>query len=121
MPAGNAAGQASDRRTQRRIAVGLPMLIRGTDRQGMHFEDTCHSYDVSRNGASFSSTRELELGMEVEIVIPRQNPNRPTDNDFITQARVVRVLPGEKTGESLIGVQFVGPRFHRVYVSESTA
>lgn len=121
MTAENRSGQGSNRRLQRRIAVGLPLLVRGTDREGTRFEDSAQSYDVSRTGASFTTIRQLEVGMEVEIIIPRQSTARASDNDFITRARVVRVLPGKNKKEIIVGVQFVGPRFHRVFLSESTA
>jgi len=115
------AEQGSERRVQRRIEVGLPIVVRGTDREGERFEDTAQSYNVSRTGASFSTLRQLEVGMEVELSIPRPGTRREPETDFVTLARVVRVLPEKKDRGRIVGVQFVGPRFHRVFVSESTA
>ena len=118
-PAGK-TGAAADRRLQRRIEVGLPLLIRGIDADGMKFEDTVQSYDVSRNGASFETVRHMTNGMEVEIIIPRPTPVRELENDFVSRARIVRVGAVKGKKESLIGVLFVGPRFHRVFLSENS-
>ncbi|MBI3406625.1 MAG: PilZ domain-containing protein [Acidobacteria bacterium] len=115
------AGTAADRRLQRRIEVGLPLLVRGVDAEGTRFEDTAHSYDVSRTGASFLTVRIFKMDMEVEIIIPRPTPLRELENDFVSKARVVRVKPAEKGREFLVGVCFVGPRFRRVFLSERTS
>ncbi len=120
MTPGGKAEQTADRRNQRRIEVGLPMLVRGTDRHGQTFEDTAHSYDVSRTGASFLSRRELGVGMMLEIIIPRASNARPGDADFVSQARVVRLVAIGDGREVRVGVNFVGPRFHRVFFSEYT-
>jgi len=48
-------------------------------------------------------------------------PSRRFENDFETQGRVVHVSESEPDGERLVGVQFVGPRFQRVFRSESAA
>ncbi len=119
-PAGK-TGTAADRRLQRRIEVGLPLLVRGTDADGTRFEDTSHSYDVSRTGASFVTSRRLEVGMTVEIIIPRTIAGRASENDFVSQAQIVRVESGMEPRELRVGLRFIGPRFHRVFLSESTA
>jgi hypothetical protein len=114
------SGEGADRRLQRRIAVGLPLLVRGTDREGNAFEEVTQSYNVSRTGVSFSTGRELDPGTKLEIIIPRPNTLRETGSDFVTLGRVVRILPGKSAREKTVGVEFLGPRFHRVFVSEGT-
>jgi hypothetical protein len=42
------------------------------------------------------------------------------EKDFATSGRVVHVAESQP-GERLIGVQFTGPRFQRVFRSESAA
>jgi hypothetical protein len=116
----SAREQSTDRRTQRRIAVGLPMTVRGTDAGGIRFEDASQTHNVSRTGVSFLSSRELKLGMDVEITISREGAK---DSDFQTLAHVVRVEAASESPEDapqqfLVGVQFIGPRFHRVFVNE---
>jgi hypothetical protein len=114
------APEQSDSRVQKRVAVGLAMQVSGKEMDGMPFEDTVYSGNVSRSGASFHTLRRLEVGMEVDVLIPRR-PGDPHDADFASRARVVRAQPGTEEREILVGVQFLDRRFHRVYVSESTS
>lgn len=106
-------------RVQKRVAVGLAMQISGKDADGTPFDDTVYSGNVSRTGASFHTVRKLEVGMDVDVVIPRR-PGDHEPEDFATRARVVRALPEGEEHELLVGVQFLDRRFHRVYVSETT-
>ncbi len=47
--------------------------------------------------------------------------SRRGETDFATQGRVVHVGDRHPQGEKLVGVQFTGPRFQRVFRSESAA
>jgi len=109
-----------DRRAERRIEVGLPMLVRGTEPGGISFEESTRSHNVSRSGAAFRTTRRVDVGTDIEIIILRRPAGRESESDFITRARVVRVLPGKDEQERIVGVQFLGPRFHHIFVSEWT-
>jgi c-di-GMP-binding flagellar brake protein YcgR len=111
-------GGGPERRVQRRIHVGVPIVVRGTDASGHRFEEAAHSFDVSRTGLSFTTGREINVGADVEIVIPRSGALRGRDREFATLAHVVRVQNGEAEGERIVGVEFVGPRLNRVFVSE---
>jgi hypothetical protein len=102
------------------VEVGLPMIVRGTDRHGMRFEDATHCFNVSRTGASFATTRDFELGADVEVLITLASGGRGGLGDFSTLARVVRIVPGEDPAEKVVGVQFLEARFPRVFSSEST-
>jgi hypothetical protein len=46
---------------------------------------------------------------------------RRSENDFETLGRVVHVSQALTDGERVVGVQFIGPRFQRVFRSESAA
>ena len=105
------------RRKERRIRVHLPVEVRGTDRSGARFDERTTSEDVCRAGAAFHLSRELEVGSDVEILIPRAG--RQPAADFTTQARVRHVR--SEDGIRLIGVEFIGSHFHRVFSSESVA
>ena len=105
---------------QKRVAVGLAMQVRGKEANGLPFDDTVYSGNVSRTGASFLTLRGLELGMDVDVMIPRR-PGDPPEADFSSRARVVRVQPGTQERELMVGVQFLDRRFHRVYVSEASS
>jgi hypothetical protein len=103
-------------RLQKRIAVGLTMLVRGKDKHGAQFADTVHTTNISRTGASFLLHREVEVGMDIEIEIPPR-PGRHED-EFVMSARIVRATPDENEGGMLLGVQFAR-RFLRVFVPET--
>ena len=102
----------------RRIEVGLAMQVSGKEANGLPFDDTVHSGNVSRTGASFLTRRRLEIGMEVDVLIPRR-PGDPKDAEFDSRAKVVRVQPGSEEGEILVGLQFLDRKFQRVYVTET--
>lgn len=109
----------AERRSSRRLDVTLPILVRGRDKHGLGFEDTTSSYNVSREGASFLSRRELELGQRLELIIPRRPQARETSSqaDFGTTGEVRRIFP---RGEGLweVGVLFIGRRL-RTYMRET--
>ncbi len=109
----------AEQRTGRRITVSLPLLVRGRDVHGNGFEDTTASYNVSREGASFTTHRELAVGQQMYLIIPRRPLGREGGGraDFETTAEVRRVIPkGEAQWE--VGVHFTGPRL-RTYMPES--
>lgn len=111
----------AERRMQRRITVGLHVVARGTDGGGRRFEETCQIIDVSRTGASFSIARDVTVGSDLELVIPKLGLGRSSADDFQTLAHVVRVSESNGQGERVIGVQFMGPRFNRVFITEGSS
>jgi PilZ domain len=121
----------SRQRSERRIAVRLPLKVRGHDARGFAFEEDTSSENLCRNGAAFVTRFDVAIGSDLEIRIPfsqhaSRRPgssafSRGADADFATQGRVVHVADSPSTGEKLVGVQFTGPRFQRVFRSESAA
>jgi hypothetical protein len=97
------------------------------------FEESTSSENLCRNGAAFVTRFDVAIGSDLEIRIPNANanyvPRRPgaaagfrnTDADFATHGRVVHIGDSQSDGERMIGVQFTGPRFQRVFRSESAA
>ena len=114
------AAEQTGGRVQKRVAVGLEMRVSGKEANGLPFDDTVHSGNVSRTGASFLTLRNLQEGMQVDIEIPRR-PGDRADSDFTSRAQIVRVRPGLEEREILVGVQFLDRHFHRVFVSEATS
>jgi hypothetical protein len=109
-------------RSERRISVRLPLRVRGKDTRGFAFEEDTSSENLCRSGAAFRTRFDLAIGSNLQIRIPMNGPMaRRTEQDFETQGRVVHVSEAQTTGEKLVGVQFVGPRFQRVFRSESAA
>ncbi|HXM94303.1 MAG TPA: PilZ domain-containing protein [Candidatus Dormibacteraeota bacterium] len=112
----------SKQRSERRVAVRLPLTVSGRDRRGMIFEEETSSENVCRNGAAFITRFDVALGSDLEIHIPYHSYNvRRTDADFSTQGRVVHIRDSEPQGERVIGVQFTGPRFQRMFRPETAA
>ncbi len=124
-------------RLDRRISVRLPMKVRGRDSRGFAFEEETSSENLCRSGAAFLTRFDVAIGADLEIHIPLSGPmarraSAPIggvpsrfaaavgDSDFATQGRVVHVT-NAAGGERLVGVQFTGPRFQRVFRSESAA
>jgi hypothetical protein len=101
--------------------VRLPLKVRGRDSRGVTFEEETSSENLCRNGAAFVTRFDVVVGSDLEIRIPfsRYAPRR-MEKDFATWGRVVHVAESQP-GERLIGVQFTGPRFQRVFRSESAA
>ena len=125
VPLSTATGTLSNlaqgkQRAERRIAVRLPLKVRGKDSRGFSFEEETSSENLCRNGAAFLTRFDVAIGSNLEIRIPFSNYTaRRAEADFATQGRVVHVSGAE--GEHLVGVQFTGPRFQRVFRSESAA
>ena len=122
-------GAASRQRSERRISVRLPLRVRGRDKRGVTFEEETSSENLCRSGAAFVTHHDVALGCDLEIRIPFSHyasrrvggTARNNDSDFLTQGRVVHVADSQWDGERLVGVQFTGPRFQRVFRSESPA
>jgi len=116
----NSANPVLERRRERRVPVHLPIVVRGTDRTGMPFEERTSSENLCRGGAAFASHHPLDLGSRLEIHIPVLPTSASEDTQFSTQGRIVHLMRGAAENKSIVGVEFTGPRFHRMYVSEAT-
>ena len=111
---------ATRKRSERRIAVRLPLRVSGRDARGVSFEEETASENLCRGGAAFRTRFDVAIGSNLEIRIPTQGAAlRRGEQDFETQGRVVHVTESLTDGEKVVGVQFVGPRFQRVFRSES--
>jgi len=97
----------------------LPLRVRGCDARGFSFEEDTASENLCRGGAAFRTRFDLAIGSNLQIRIPSQNVARRIDSEFETQGRVVHVTEPLTNGERVVGVQFTGPRFQRVFRPES--
>jgi hypothetical protein len=110
------------KRSERRISVRLPLRVRGRDSRGFDFEEDTASENLCRSGAAFRTRFDVAIGSNLEIRIPSTSQfSRRAEHDFETQGRVVHVGQALTDGERVVGVQFIGPRFQRVFRSESAA
>jgi len=117
----SATSPSLERRRERRVPVQLPMLVRGTDRTGASFEERTASVNLCRGGAAFATRYALDLGAKVEINIPAVSSTGDKDAGFMTQGRIVHLARGSNDLQLIVGVEFTGPRFNRIFVSESTS
>jgi hypothetical protein len=97
-------------------------MVKGRDSRGVSFEESTSSENLCRGGAAFVTRFDVAVGSDLEILIPfSQTGARKHEPDFATQGRVVHVRDAQSDGERLVGVQFTGPRFRRLFHSESAA
>ena len=109
-------------RAERRISVRLPMQVTGRDARGVVFTEETSSENLCRGGAAFVTRFDVSVGADLDIRIPMsQQALKRQDANFATRGRVVHVAPATPEGQRLVGVQFTGPRFQRVFRSESAA
>ncbi len=120
MTAASASTPALERRRERRVPVHLPIVVRGVDLTGTPFEERTSSENLCRGGAAFSTRYPLNLGIHLEIQIPVLPTAAREDTEFSTQGRIVHIKPGRSQHELIVGVEFTGPRFPRMFVSETT-
>jgi c-di-GMP-binding flagellar brake protein YcgR len=120
MTAASASTPAIERRRERRVPVHLPIVVRGTDRTGLSFEERTSSENLCRGGAAFATRFPLDLGGQLEIQIPVVPTAASDDTEFSTQGRIVHLKQGRDEQQTIVGVEFTGPRFNRMFVSEST-
>ena len=97
------------------------MLIRGTDHHGEKFEERTSSLNLCRGGAAFATRFAIDLGERLDIFISAASPAKNPDSEFSTHGRVVHLDRGIDGQKLIVGVEFTGPRFHRMYVSEATS
>jgi hypothetical protein len=106
-------------RSERRISVRLPLHVWGQDAKGYSFEEDTASENLCRSGAAFRTRFDVAVGSNLKIRIPLQGVAPRREADFETQGRVVHVSQAQASGERVVGVQFVGPRFQRMFRPES--
>jgi hypothetical protein len=86
----------------------------------VEFEEATSSENLCRSGAAFVIRYEVDLGSDLEITIPlSQQTGMSGKESFATRGRVVHVTPVKSGVQQLVGVRFTGPRFQRVFRSES--
>lgn len=105
------------KRRERRVQMRLPVAVRGVDRTGVRFDERTMSENVCRGGVAFVLSREIDVGVDLEISIPLPRQGREEEGNFATRGRVRHIMV---RGEGrMIGVEFTGPHFYRLFLSES--
>src|SRR5260370_38148 len=76
----------SRQRSERRIAVRLPLNVRGRDARGFAFEEDTSSENLCRNGAAFVTRFDVAIGADLEIRIPfSQYASRRADHSAVAK------------------------------------
>ena len=75
------------------------------------------SENLCRGGVAFSLLHDIDLGVEIDVSIPLPRQRQREDSDFSTSGQVCHIRNGGSG--RVIGVRFIGPRFHHLFVSES--
>lgn len=116
----SATGQSPmrERRRERRIPMHLPVHVRWKDEQGSVFEEKTLSENICRGGVAFVLRRKLQSGAALEIRIPLPAPAGASEDEFSTVGRVAHIAEANEPASLLIGVEFTGPRFRRIFQSE---
>jgi hypothetical protein len=109
----------AERRRERRIDIRLPVQVRGKDDQGSEFEERTQSQNLCRGGVAFAVRRKIGAGTSLEIRIPLPGPAGAAEDEFSTVGRVVHVENAAAESGLLIGVEFTGPRFSRIFQAEA--
>jgi hypothetical protein len=98
------------------------MQVTGRDSRGAVFTEETSSENLCRSGVAFVTRFEVPVGADLDIRIPMSHQAwRREDADFATLGQVIHVAGTSGPGEHLVGVQFTGPRFQKVFRSESAA
>ena len=107
------------RRRTNRMRVRFPIEVHGVDRSGASFDERTISEDLCRQGAAFRLSRDIDPGTSLEIMIflPRETPQG--QRHFSTEGLVRHVK--KDAGGPIIGVEFTGPQFQRIFWSESSS
>jgi c-di-GMP-binding flagellar brake protein YcgR len=117
----SAAGVAPipERRRERRIDIRLPVHVRGQDDQGSEFDERTQSENLCRGGVAFAVRHRIGAGTSLEIRIPLPAPTGAADDEFSTVGRVVHVENAAADAGLLVGVEFTGPSFRRIFQAEA--
>ena len=111
--------RGEDLRRHHRMGVALEMRVRGMGRDGLPFDESTLSSDVSRGGCSFELNLEVDPAAQLELEIYRRSSPRRPPIPFLTTGAVLRVIKLE-TDDWKVCVQFTGPQFP-TYASEVTS
>jgi len=91
-----------ERRKRKRVAMNVPIKVKGSGVQGNSFEEQTESLDISSNGVAFFLKQRVRVTSYLQLSVSRPN----TSYVFEQRAQVLRV---EDTGQRgyKIAVKFV--------------
>src|SRR5260221_9378837 len=80
---------ASRQRSERRIAVRLPMQVSGKDSRGVIFTEDTSCENLCRSGAAFLTRFEVAIGSDLMIRIPKSSQVALYQEQGLSRARHV--------------------------------
>jgi c-di-GMP-binding flagellar brake protein YcgR len=111
----HAEGSAgSERRLEQRVPARLPVYVRGTEANGERFEVMTSSVNFSRGGTALTTSYAFEVGTEVELTVHSTSSSHP-EKRFSAHGCVVHVRPYTDIRCNIVGIQFTGGRFNRIF------
>ena len=88
------------RRRSTRVAQALPIIVRGTDAQGLAFLEHTSTISINCYGCRFQSKHEIPLNTGIVLEIPHRAPGHAPRN---VRARVTWVTPA-RTGHERVQI-----------------
>jgi regulator of replication initiation timing len=88
------------RRRSTRVAQALPIIVRGTDMQGLVFLEHTSTISINCYGCRFQSKHEIPLNTSIMLEIPHRSPGHAPR---IVRARVTWVTPA-RTGHERVQI-----------------
>ncbi len=110
-----------DRRRQKRVAVNIPIRVKGADIWGNQFEEVTKSINVTSDGAYFPLKHNIKPGsmLQLSLPLPRQLQKSVAPKAvYQTIGLVVRVEIVGTSQTSRVGVKFRTAKIKQ-YRSES--
>jgi len=83
-----------DKRKRRRVSVGFPVKVVGTDANGRHFDEMSHTVNVSSAAIKFPIKALVRLNDILTVTLPLPKDMRPVitaEPAYTTRAMVSRI------------------------------
>jgi hypothetical protein len=108
---GGAVGQKKERRRFYRLALAIPVFVRGTDPEGRAFTELAVAINISSGGALVALRRMSPLPGSVTLEMPRPPiPNWDQVATTAVQSMEATIVRSEwRNGSQLLGLQFAAP------------
>lgn len=100
-----------EKRRSRRIRIGQPLKIRGSDPKDTPIEEINVTKNVSRDGIYFVSEKlSYYEGMRLYVTVPFHTPRDPKDREYLGQVARVETLPEGHWGVAVHFLFEVAPK-----------
>lgn len=103
--------QIKERRHWHRLALGIPMFVRGTDHEGRSFTELAVAINISQGGALVALRHQVSAPGSLTLEVPR--PPIPDLDRLIAPAsqsiEAAIVRNEQRNGSQLVGLQFSKP------------